>query len=100
MVTAWGNGKAVTFPVNRRRMVLLALIVAGATGVAFSRNKHVEAEIAQFNRNYTAAHLRMDNAAIIAMWAEDGVTLLPGMAPLAGRENIGRWLDDVTSKMP
>ena len=53
-----------------------------------------------FNKKFVEAHLRMDNAAVMAMWAEDGVTLLPGMAPMASRKTIAKWLDDIVARMP
>jgi ketosteroid isomerase-like protein len=42
----------------------------------------------------------MDNAGAMALWADDGVTLLPGMAPIAGKKTIAKWLDDVVANMP
>jgi ketosteroid isomerase-like protein len=39
----------------------------------------------------------MDNAATMALWAEDGVALLPGMAPLEGKTTISKWLDGVVA---
>jgi hypothetical protein len=41
----------------------------------------------------------MDNAAILATWAEDGVGLLPGTAPMIGNATIGKFPNDVTSRM-
>jgi ketosteroid isomerase-like protein len=43
------------------------------------------AEIDAFNKKYIAAHLRMDNAAVKSMWAEDGISLLPTTDPIIGR---------------
>jgi len=54
-------------------------------------------EIDVFNRKFRDATLHMDNAAIMALWADDGVTLLPGMAPVAGKKTITKWLDDVVA---
>jgi ketosteroid isomerase-like protein len=59
-----------------------------------------KAEILAFNENFINAHLRMDSPAIIAMWAEDGVSLLPSMAPLAGRASIGKFINDISAQMP
>ena len=41
----------------------------------------------------------MDNAATMALWAEDGVSLLPGMAPIEGKSTIAKWLDGVVSHL-
>ncbi|HET6929487.1 MAG TPA: hypothetical protein VFI45_04140 [Candidatus Acidoferrum sp.] len=57
-------------------------------------------EILAFNEKFINAHLRMDNPAIIAMWAEDGVSLLPSMAPMVGRAAIGKFITDISAQMP
>jgi ketosteroid isomerase-like protein len=59
-----------------------------------------KAEILSFNEKFINAHLRMDNPAIIAMWAEDGVSLLPSMAPMVGRATIGKFINDISAQMP
>jgi ketosteroid isomerase-like protein len=59
-----------------------------------------KAEILAFNEKFINAHLRMDNPAIISMWAEDGVSLLPSMAPLSGRAAIGKFINDISAQMP
>jgi ketosteroid isomerase-like protein len=59
-----------------------------------------KAEILAFNEKFINAHLRMDNPAIIAMWAEDGVSLLPSMAPMVGRAAIGKFITDISAQMP
>jgi len=79
--------------------VLLPLILIGTPGLA-AQEKQAQKEIEVFNQKFKAAILKMDNAAVISLWAEDGTTLLPGMAPLTGRSNIAKWLDEVTAKMP
>jgi len=57
-------------------------------------------EIEAFNQRFQEVTLRMDNAGAMALWADDGVTLLPGMAPIAGKKTIAKWLDDLVAKMP
>jgi uncharacterized protein (TIGR02246 family) len=57
-------------------------------------------EIAAFNQNYVALHLKMDTAGILALWAEDGVDLMPDEAPLIGRKAIGAWVAAIVAKMP
>ena len=78
----------------------IAGVVVLCTASLVAQEDSARKEIEAFNQRYTAAHLKMDNAAVMAMWAEEGVTLLPGMAPLAGRSNIAKWLDGITAKMP
>lgn len=41
----------------------------------------------------------MDNAAIMAMWAENGADLLPATSPMVGKPAIASFLDDVTSQL-
>jgi len=57
-------------------------------------------EIAAFNEKFINAHLRMDNPAIIGMWADDGVSLLPNMPPLVGKQAIAKFINDITAQMP
>lgn len=57
-------------------------------------------EIAAFNQKFMDAGLHMDNAAIVACYAEDGVSLLPGMAAMESRKTIARWLDGLLAQMP
>jgi uncharacterized protein (TIGR02246 family) len=57
-------------------------------------------EIDAFNKRFQEVTLRMDNAGAMALWADDGVTLLPGMAAIAGKNTIAKWLDDLVANMP
>jgi|SRR5215467_5868691 len=56
-------------------------------------------EIEAFNKNYLEAHRKMDNAAILATWAEDGVSLLPLTAPIIGKAAIDKFLTEVTAQL-
>jgi uncharacterized protein (TIGR02246 family) len=56
-------------------------------------------EIEAWNQKYIAAHLRIDNAAILAMWQEDGVSLLQGMDPIQGKEAIGKFFDQAVAQI-
>ncbi len=53
-------------------------------------------QVAAFNRIFTASILRMDNAAVLRLWANDGVTLLPGQPPIAGKSAIRRFMDQAS----
>jgi uncharacterized protein (TIGR02246 family) len=57
-------------------------------------------EIETFNKRYVELHLKMDTAGILALWAEDGVDLMPGDAALMGRKKISTWVEDILAKMP
>jgi uncharacterized protein (TIGR02246 family) len=73
----------------------LGIPTAGARAQADTARKEIEA----WNQNYIAAHLRMDNSAILGMWQEDGVSLLQGMAPLQGKAAIGKFFDDAVAQI-
>lgn len=58
------------------------------------------AEIARFNHALEEATRSMQNAAVLTLWEDDGVSLLPHQAPLVGKKAIAKFLDDVTAKYP
>ena len=86
---------------NRIQIVSLALVLVLLSVVSSSaRNKgDAKAEIGRFNQKFAALHLKMDHAGILAMWADDGVDLMPGEDPLIGKKAITAWLADVQSRM-
>ena len=63
-------------------------------------NREAQREIEVFNKRYVELHLKMDTAGILALWAEDGVDLMPGDAPMIGRKKISAWVEDILAKMP
>ncbi len=69
-------------------------------GQAAGGNEAGRREIEAFNKKYIAAHLRMDNTAVLSMWAEDGISLLPATDPMIGKEAIGKFMDEVVGRMP
>ena len=78
---------------------VLVLVWAVRTVTASSGGAE-QKEIEAFNGKFLEVTLRMDNAGLMALWAEDGVSLLPGMAPMISKKTIGAWLDDLVEKMP
>jgi ketosteroid isomerase-like protein len=52
-----------------------------------------------FNHSFASATRAMDNAAILALWDDDGVSLLPSMKPIIGKAAIAKFLTDVTSSL-
>jgi uncharacterized protein (TIGR02246 family) len=77
---------------------LLGLICISTSSLA-AQPGQAQKEIETFNQKFREATLKMDNAATMALWADDGTTLLPGMSPLSGKSNIAKWLDEITSRM-
>jgi uncharacterized protein (TIGR02246 family) len=80
-------------------IAVLVLVFILTSGLAAPQNR-TQKEIEAFNQKFREATLKMDNAATVALWAEDGTTLLPGMTPLTGKANIAKWLDEITARMP
>jgi ketosteroid isomerase-like protein len=40
----------------------------------------------------------MDNAALVALWADDGISLLPSTKPIVGKVAIAAFIDSVTNQ--
>ncbi len=76
--------------------LLMAAVRMKARTAADTGRKEIEA----FNKGYVELHLKMDTAGILALWAEDGVDLMPGDAPMIGRKKISAWVEDILAKMP
>jgi uncharacterized protein (TIGR02246 family) len=77
-------------------------VVAGGLAVNVIRGSAPggKEEIERFNAHYRELHLKMDNAGIFALWADDGVDLMPGEAPLIGKPAIRAWVENILAKMP
>jgi len=77
-------------------VLALCTIRVKARGTEDARRTEIDA----FNKRYVELHLKMDTQAILALWAEDGVDLMPGDSPLLGRKKITAWVEDILAKMP
>jgi uncharacterized protein (TIGR02246 family) len=77
---------------------MLASITVAASAKCAQDNSS-RSEIEAFNQKYIAAHLKMDNAMVSSFWAEDGVSLLPGMAPLTGKKAIDKFFDEAVKPL-
>lgn len=83
--------------------IWLALIIAvpmscnaAAAGNPTAAREGIEA----FNRALIEATTRMDNAATLALWEEDGITLLPQTKPAVGRKAISAFLEEAMRQLP
>lgn len=87
-----------------RKVVLGACCIALLLAVAGMKARTAEdagrKEIEVFNKRYVELHLKMDTATILALWAEDGVDLMPGDAAMIGRKKISAWVENIVAKMP
>lgn len=75
-------------------LLLFAAPACRAHGAADAR-----AGIDAFNHALDQATRRMDNAATLALWEDDGVSLLPGMAPM-GKPAIAAFLAQLQRQHP
>jgi len=81
---------------------MVAVVLVGGMGAETIAGGGASAkdEINAFNKRYVEMHLKMDDAGIFATWAEDGVSLMPGEAPLIGKKAIVAWVENILAKMP
>jgi uncharacterized protein (TIGR02246 family) len=87
------------FSVTRGILGLTLVSLAISPWQARAQADPARKEIEAWNQKYIAAHLRMDNAAILAMWQEDGVSLLQGMDPIQGKEAIGKFFAQAVAQI-
>jgi uncharacterized protein (TIGR02246 family) len=78
----------------------VALLTAAVRVKARTTEDAGRKEIEAFNKRYVELNLKMDTPGILAPWAEDGVDLMPGNAPMIGRKKIAAWVEDIVAKMP
>src|SRR5579885_2694575 len=52
-----------------------------------------------FNREIIGAGQKRNHPASAALWAADGVDLLPGMQPMLGQPKIAEWLNSLTPQL-
>ncbi len=88
-------------PRRQGPLLLAALALAAATPRAgTAAGTSAPAGIEDFNRALIDATRRMDNAATLALWEEDGISILPRSQPLAGKPAVAAFLAEVTAKNP
>lgn len=83
----------------RTTAVLLALCIGFGRLSAQTAARDARAAIVDFNRALDSATRHMDNVATLALWEDDGVSLLPQTAPIVGKKAIARFLDGVTKQV-
>ncbi len=86
---------------ERMRGLWLAAALIGLSTIAAGKGEASgKDELEKFNNHFRELHLNMDTAGIFALWADDGVDLMPGEAPMIGKKVIEAWVEDILAKMP
>ena len=87
---------------NRRALAIVfyGVIMLIAVGLSFAMREPSTAQDARkavdaLNQEIVRACQQRDFDATAALWAEDGVDLLPGLTPMVGKTKITAWLDSL-----
>lgn len=74
-----------------------SLLLAGflAAGSAHAADAGIDA----FNKALSDATTHMDNAATMALWDEEGASLLPGTDAIVGKKAIGEFMERVMQQL-
>ena len=90
-----------------KRKLLLSLGLVSLTMMVIARGREALAqtgispnqEVWQFNQEFQDAHARMDTNAILGMWSESAVSLLPESAPLIGKAAVTNYIREVVARL-
>ena len=87
---------------NVRVIAAIALVLSLAPGALRARPAITgeSSGVDAFNTALAHATRRMDNAATLALWSDDGVSILPGAKPLRGKAAICAFMSSVTASLP
>ena len=81
----------------------ISSLIAIGMGCALAASARAGAEgdqtVWQFNQKFQDAHAKMDTNAIIGMWAETGVSLLPETAPIVGKTAVGSFIREAVANL-
>jgi ketosteroid isomerase-like protein len=78
--------------------LLSALLTATAVHAQHSSTTK-DAGVDAFNRSFANATRTMNDAATLALWDDDGVSLLPSTKPIVGKPAISRFMTDVMASL-
>lgn len=88
-------------PLRSPTVVLLLLATHLATATAQAPSTSTDhAGIERFNHALDSATRTMDNAALLALWDDEGISLLPQTRPIMGKGAIRTFVEGVTSQYP
>ena len=77
---------------------LVAIAIVGGREAFAQTGISPNQEVWEFNQKFQDAHARMDTNAILGMWSETGVSLLPETAPLAGKA-VTNYIREVVARL-
>jgi uncharacterized protein (TIGR02246 family) len=80
-------------------VLILAAAPAAALGQSAAAAVNERAGIETFNQAFDEATRHMDTAATLALWEDDGTSLLPSTPPIAGKKAIAAFLDQVMAQL-
>jgi len=80
--------------ISNTAVVLLFLLLAPLLHAA-----NPQSGVEAFNKAMDAATRHMNNDEALALWEDDGVSLLPSTPPIAGKKAIAQFLDQVTAQL-
>lgn len=83
----------------RAWFVFMAALLTTAAFAASAATADGKTEIARFNQKLIQLHLNMDDAGILATWADDGVDLMPNQAPIVGKAAITAWMHNILASL-
>jgi len=83
-----------------RRFVSCMLVVIATSKVHNANRPQSNREIDAFNQRFLQLIASTDHGGMLELWANDGVDLMPGDAPLLGKDAISRWLKSIESASP
>jgi ketosteroid isomerase-like protein len=75
--------------------IALACSIVARSSAAQHLSPHDSAGVVAFNTALERATRTMNTAATLALWADDGVSLMPQVAPITGKPSIKRFIDGV-----
>ena len=83
----------------RATAALLSALLMAASARAQHSSPTTDAGIEAFNRSFANATRTMNNAATLALWDDDGVSLLPSAKPIVGKPAISQFMTDVMASL-
>ncbi len=82
-----------------RRMALVLLLAGCASVRGVEPTGEARSGVDAFNRALEESTRNMDNQASLALWEEDGTSLLPQTAPLVGKPAIAAFFNQVMEQL-